>query len=114
MIPRDRVCRRSTKIAVEGKIFAFGFLKKYDLSLLSIEGRVLDQCRSFDRLVSVYAHLFQEDENLQRDEDKGQRQQEEAAKKDRLIVQSAGGRRDQLISDVSNSVRSHKKAQMFS
>jgi hypothetical protein len=44
-------------IAVEGTIFAFGFLKKYDLSLLSIEGRVLDRCRAFDRLASVDAHL---------------------------------------------------------
>ncbi len=53
-----------TKIAVEdveGTIFAFDFLKKYDLSLLSIEGRVLDQCREFDRLVSVNAHLWWED-----------------------------------------------------
>ncbi len=37
---------------------AFGFSKKYDLSLLSIEGRVLDRCRAFDRLVSVDAHLW--------------------------------------------------------
>ncbi len=39
-------------------IFAFGFSKKYELSLLSIEGRVLDRCRSFDRLASVDAHLW--------------------------------------------------------
>ena len=38
-------------------IFAFGFQKKYDLSLLLIEGRVLDRCRAFDRLASVDAHL---------------------------------------------------------
>jgi hypothetical protein len=38
-------------------IFAFGFSKKYDLLLLSIEGRVLDLCRAFDRLASVNAHL---------------------------------------------------------
>ncbi len=42
---------------LEGKIFAFGFSKKYDLSLLSIECRVFDRCRAFDRLVSVDAHL---------------------------------------------------------
>jgi hypothetical protein len=57
-IPRNRDRQRSTKIAVEGTIFAFGFLKKYDLSLFSIEGRVLDRCRAFDRLVSVDAHLW--------------------------------------------------------
>ncbi len=34
------------------RIFAFVFSKKYDLSLLSMEGRVFDQCRAFDRLVS--------------------------------------------------------------
>jgi hypothetical protein len=45
-------------IAVEGMIFAFGFQKKYDLSLLLIEGRVLDRCRAFDRLASVDAHLY--------------------------------------------------------
>jgi hypothetical protein len=44
-------------IAVGGTIFAFGFSKKYDLSLLSIEGLVLDLCRAFDRLASVDAHL---------------------------------------------------------
>jgi hypothetical protein len=38
--------------AVEGTIFDFGFLKKYDLSLLLIEGW------AFDRLVSVNAHLL--------------------------------------------------------
>ncbi len=32
-----------TTIAVEGTFFAFGFSKKYDLSLLSIKGRVLDR-----------------------------------------------------------------------
>jgi hypothetical protein len=47
----DRDCQRSTKIVVEGTIFAFGFLKKYNLSLLAIEGRELDQCQAFDRLV---------------------------------------------------------------
>ncbi len=39
------------------KIFSFGFLKKSDLSLLSIECRVLDRCCAFDWLVSVDAHL---------------------------------------------------------
>jgi hypothetical protein len=56
-IPRNRDRQRWTKIAVEGKIFAFGFSKKFDLSLLSIECQVLDRCRAFDRLVSVDAHL---------------------------------------------------------
>jgi hypothetical protein len=50
--------KSATKIVVEGTIFAFGFLKKYNLSLLSIEGRVLDRCRAFDRLVSVDTHLW--------------------------------------------------------
>jgi hypothetical protein len=44
-------------ITVEGTIFAFGFSKKYDLSLLLIEGLVLDRCQAFDRLASVDAHL---------------------------------------------------------
>jgi hypothetical protein len=39
-------------------IFAFGLSKKYDLSLLSIEGRVLDRCRAFDPLACVDAHLW--------------------------------------------------------
>jgi hypothetical protein len=56
-IPRNRDRQRSKLIEVEGTIVAFEFSKKYDLSLLSIEGRVLDQCRAFDRLVSVDAHL---------------------------------------------------------
>jgi hypothetical protein len=43
---------------VEGTIFAFAFSKKYDLSPLSNEGRVLDRCRAFDRLDSVDAHLW--------------------------------------------------------
>jgi hypothetical protein len=30
------------------KIFAFSFSKKYDLSLLSIEYRVFDQCHALD------------------------------------------------------------------
>jgi hypothetical protein len=47
-----------TKIAVEGTIFALSFLKKYDLSLLLMEGRVLDRCWAFNRLVSVDAHLW--------------------------------------------------------
>ncbi len=34
------------------------FSKKYGLSLLSIEGRVLDWCQAFDRLASVDAHLW--------------------------------------------------------
>ncbi len=33
------------------------FSKKYDISLLLIEGPVLDRCRAFDRLASVDAHL---------------------------------------------------------
>jgi hypothetical protein len=41
---------------VEGTIFACGFSKKYNLSLLSIEDRVLDRCQAFDRLASVDAH----------------------------------------------------------
>ncbi len=61
-IPRNRDRQRSTKIAVEGTIFAFDFSKKYDLSLLSIGCRVLDRCRAFDRLVSVDAHLWIEQE----------------------------------------------------
>jgi hypothetical protein len=58
-IPRNWDRQRSTKIAMEGKIFAFGFSKKYDLALLLIEGRVLDRCRAFDRFVRVDAHLCQ-------------------------------------------------------
>jgi hypothetical protein len=42
-------------IAVEGTIFAFGFLKKYDISHLSIKCRVLERCRAFDRLACVDA-----------------------------------------------------------
>jgi hypothetical protein len=57
-IPRHRDQQRLTAIAVEGTIFAFGFSKNYDLSLLSIEGRVLDRYRAFDRLASVDAHLW--------------------------------------------------------
>jgi hypothetical protein len=45
-------------IAVEGTIFVFGFSKKYDLSPLSNEDRVLDRCRAFDRIYSVDAHLW--------------------------------------------------------
>jgi hypothetical protein len=48
LIPRNQYRQRWIKIVVEGKIFAFGFSKKYDLSLLSIESRVLDWCRAFD------------------------------------------------------------------
>jgi hypothetical protein len=40
-------------------IFAFGFSKKFDLSLLLIEGRVLDRCQPFGQLVSVNAHLWE-------------------------------------------------------
>jgi hypothetical protein len=58
-IPRNQDRQRSTKIAVEGKIFAFGFLKKYELSFLLIEGRALDQCQAFDQLVSVDAHFWE-------------------------------------------------------
>jgi hypothetical protein len=46
---------------VEDTISAFDFSKKYDLSILSIEGRVLDQCRAFDQLVSVDAYLWAPD-----------------------------------------------------
>jgi hypothetical protein len=55
--PRNWVRQRSKTIAVEGTIFAFGFSKKYDISLLSIECRVFDRCRTFDRLACVDAHL---------------------------------------------------------
>ncbi len=69
MIPRHRDRQRLTTIVVEGKIFilvhnfsfgtifAFGFSKKYDLSLLSLEGQVLDRCPAFNQLASVDAHL---------------------------------------------------------
>jgi hypothetical protein len=46
------------KIAVEGTIFSFSFTKKNDLSLLLIEGQVLDRCWALDQLVSVNAHLW--------------------------------------------------------
>jgi hypothetical protein len=52
-------------IAVEGTILAFGFFKKYDLSLLLIEGRVLDRCRAFHRLASVDAHLCPQSAEIQ-------------------------------------------------
>jgi hypothetical protein len=48
-IPRNRVRQRSKMMEVEGTIFAFSFLKKYDISLLLIECRVLDRCQAFDR-----------------------------------------------------------------
>ncbi len=57
-IPRNRVRQPSKTIAVEGPILAFGFSKKYDISLLSIECRILDRCRAFDRLACVDAHLW--------------------------------------------------------
>jgi hypothetical protein len=38
-------------------MFAFGFSKKHNLSLLLIEGWVLDQCRANERLACVDAHL---------------------------------------------------------
>ncbi len=50
-------CSLHLDIEVEGTIFAFGFSKKYDISLLSIECRVLDQRRAFDRLACVEAYL---------------------------------------------------------
>jgi hypothetical protein len=56
LIPRNRVCQLSKTIEVEGTIFAISFSKKYDISLLSIECRVLDRCRAFDRLACVDAH----------------------------------------------------------
>jgi hypothetical protein len=42
-------------IVVEGSIFAFRFSKKYDLSLLSMEGQVtgIRLVSGIDRLVSV-------------------------------------------------------------
>jgi hypothetical protein len=43
------------KINVESTIFDFGFSKKFDLSLLSTLGQVLDRCRAFDLFVSVDA-----------------------------------------------------------
>jgi hypothetical protein len=57
-IPRNRVRQRWKTIAVEGMTFAFGFSKKYNISLLSIECRVLDRCRAFDQLACVDAHLW--------------------------------------------------------
>jgi hypothetical protein len=63
----DRLPSKSRSLAIvidndcgrgHGTIFAFGFSKKYDLSLILIEGRVLDRCRAFDQLVSVDAHLW--------------------------------------------------------
>jgi hypothetical protein len=45
-------------------MYAFSFLKKYDISLLSIKCRVLDRwrvlhrCRALDRLACVDAHLW--------------------------------------------------------
>jgi hypothetical protein len=47
-----------TTIAVEGTIFAFGFSKQYDLSLLPTTGRVFDRRRAFDRFAIVDAHLW--------------------------------------------------------
>ncbi len=53
-IPRDRDRQRSTMIEVEGTIVAFSLKKKIDLSLLSIECRILDRCRaSTDLQVSM-------------------------------------------------------------
>jgi hypothetical protein len=46
------------KIEVEGTIFDFGVSKKFDLSLLWIEGWIVDQCRAFDLYASVDAHLW--------------------------------------------------------
>jgi hypothetical protein len=54
----NRIVYNRQKIAVEGKIFALGFSKKYDLSLLSIECWELDRCRAFDRLACVDALLW--------------------------------------------------------
>ncbi len=53
LIPRNRDCQRSTKIAVEGTIFAFGFLKKYDLSILSKVGYQIGVGHSTDLSVSM-------------------------------------------------------------
>ncbi len=50
-------CSLHLEIEVEGTIFAFGFSKKYDISLLSIECRVLNRRQAFDRLACVDAHL---------------------------------------------------------
>jgi hypothetical protein len=48
----------SYSVYCKGFVFALGFSKKYDLSLLLVVGRVLDRCRAFDRrLASVDAHL---------------------------------------------------------
>jgi hypothetical protein len=55
-------------IAVEGTIFAFSFSKKYDLSLILIEGRVLDRCQAFDRLASVDAHARSSQQTVQNTE----------------------------------------------
>ena len=43
------------KIEVEGTIFDFGFSKKFDLSLISTLGWVLEQCRAFNLFESVDA-----------------------------------------------------------
>jgi hypothetical protein len=45
-------------LSIEGTtIFDFGFSKKYNLSRPPIEGRVLDRCQAFDRLIRVDTHL---------------------------------------------------------
>jgi hypothetical protein len=45
------------KVEVQGTIFDFAYSKKFDLSLLTTLGRVLDRCRTFDLFASVDAHL---------------------------------------------------------
>ncbi len=50
--PQTSDQQRSTTIAVEGTIFAFGFSKKYDLSLLSNEGHTVKKLRSLNLLFS--------------------------------------------------------------
>jgi hypothetical protein len=54
--------QRLTTIMVEGTIFAFGFSKKYNLSLLPTSGPVFNRCGAFDRFASVDAHLWDEEE----------------------------------------------------
>ncbi len=53
-----RTGRSSTfaKIEVEGTIFDFGFLKKFDLSLFLTLGPVLDRNRAFNLFASVNAY----------------------------------------------------------
>jgi hypothetical protein len=54
LIPSNGDRQQSTMIEVGGTIINFEFSKKYDLSLLPIEGRKFDRCRaSMDLQVSI-------------------------------------------------------------